>query len=220
MKFLLRHFYNISVFIGITILVFTFIYWNDLHYLSALALINLAVINFHFYEEFGFPGGFPYFANTIFGYKDSPKPDRFPLNQMSAFLTNWGTALVMYLPPVFFPDKIWLGLAPILFGGVAQLIIHGIVNNKMLKTWYNGGLATTLFGHVPVMILYIQYIETNNLVTVWDYVIGTVLMIVWYVVGIRIIINKGFENLNSPYPFDKTEMDKFHKAYKHLPYNF
>ena len=220
MKFILRHFYNISVPIGITILVFTFIYWNKLNYLSALALVHLAVINFHFFEEFGFPGGFPYFANTIFGYKDSPRPDRFPLNQMSAFLTNWGTALIMYVPPIFFPDKIWLGLPAILFGGFAQLIMHGIANNIMLKTYYNAGLATVLLGHVPVAYFYIQYIVSNNLATVWDWVIGFGLMVVWYVIGIRVIINKSFENMNSPYPFDKTEMDKFQKAYKHLPYNF
>jgi|SRR6218665_203977 len=214
MRFLLRHFYNISVPIGGLILLFTFIYWNDLPYLSALALLNLAVINFHFFEEFGFPGGFPYFANMMFGYKNSPAPDRFPLNQMSAFLTNWGTALVMYLPPVFFPDKIWLGLSPILFGGVAQLIIHGIVNNRMLKTYYNSGLVSVIVGHVPIAILYINYIVKSDIVTGWDWVIGTFLMAVWYIVGIRIIINKSFENMNSPYPFDETEMSRFHKLYK------
>lgn len=212
MKYLLRNFYNISVFIGLAIIAYTIYDWNNLHYLSALALLNLAVINFHFYEEFGFPGGFPYFANMMFGYKNSPKPDRYPLNQMSAFLTNWGTALVMYLPPVFLPDKIWLGLTPILFGTM-QVVVHGIVNNKMLKTWYNGGLATALFGHLPIAIFYIKYITENNLATVWDYVIAFVLMVVWYVVGIRIFINKAFESLESPYPFAPEEMTRFEKFY-------
>tara|TARA_B100002049_G_scaffold229605_1_gene205506 strand:- start:448 stop:1107 length:660 start_codon:yes stop_codon:yes gene_type:complete len=212
MKYLLRHFYNISVFIGLAIIAYTIYDWDNLHYLSALALLNLAVLNFHFYEEFGFPGGFPYFANMMFGYKNSPKPERYPLNQMSAFLTNWGTALVMYLPPVFFPDKIWLGLTPILFGTM-QVVVHGIVNNKMLKTWYNGGLATAIFGHLPIAIFYIKHISENNLATVWDYVIAFVLMVVWYVVGIRIIINKSFESLDSPYPFAPEEMKRFEKFY-------
>ena len=220
MRFLLRHFYNISLFLGIAILLYTWVNWNDLNYLAALGLLNLAVINLHFFEEFGFPGGFPYFANTIFGYKDSPMPDRFPLNQMSAFLTNWGTALIMYLPPIIFPDKIWLGLPAILFGGVAQLIMHAIVNNRLLKTWYNGGLATVVFGHFPIMLFYIHYIEINDLVTFWDYVIAIALMVFWYVIGIRVFIMNAFKNLNSPYPFAKTEMDKFHKAYKKLPYKF
>lgn len=98
---------------------------------------------------------------------------------MSAFLTNWVTAIVLYLPLIFFPDVIWFGLAPI------------------------------LFGHVPIAICYIHYITVNNLASGWDYLIGTVIMVLWYVVGVRIIINKTFEDVNSPYPFDEVEMNKF-----------
>lgn len=213
MKFVLRHFYNISVFIGIAIILYTVLNWNSLSYLQALALLNLAVINFHFFEEFGFPGGFPYFANMMFGYKNSPAPERYPLNQMSALLINWGTALLMYVPPIFFPNVIWLGLIPILFGGLAQLLVHGIVNNRMLKTYYNGGLATAVLGHLPIAILYIRYISANDLATVWDYVIGVVLMVAYYVVVVRTLIPKVFEDINSPYPFGETEMARFEKFY-------
>ena len=94
-----------------------------------------------------------------------------------------------------------------------QVVVHGIVNNKMLKTWYNGGLATAIFGHLPIAIFYIKHISENNLATVWDYVIAFVLMVVWYVVGIRIIINKSFESLDSPYPFAPEEMKRFEKFY-------
>ncbi|MBL4953699.1 HXXEE domain-containing protein [Neobacillus sp. YIM B02564] len=214
MKFLLRHFYNISVFIGIAIIICTAIFWSDLNVLQRLALLNLAVLNFHFFEEFGFPGGFPMFANTMFAYKDSPRPDRFPLNQMSAFLTNWGTAIVLYVPPIIWPDAIWFGLAPILFGGFAQLLMHGIVNNRMLKSVYNAGLASTVLGHLPIAIVYIYYIQTHNLASVWDYIIGTIIFVVWYVVGIRLIINKSFESMDSPYPFAPEEMARFKKPTK------
>ncbi|PZP43187.1 MAG: HXXEE domain-containing protein [Pseudopedobacter saltans] len=212
MKYLLRNFYNISFFIGIAIIAYTIFDWNNSHYLSSLALLNLAVINLHFFEEFGFPGGFPYFANMMFGYKNSPAPDRFPLNQLSAFLTNWGTAVVMYLLPIFFPKKIWLGLMPIIFG-LIQVLVHGIINNKMLKTWYNGGLATALLGHLPIGILYIKYLNKNHLATTWDYLTALILVIIWYVVGIRIIINKSFESETSPYPFAPEEMARFEHFY-------
>lgn len=208
-KFLLRHFYNISLGIGIVVLIGAIIFWKDMSFLQGLAVLNFAVINFHFFEEFGFPGGFPKFCNTIFACKNSPAPDRYPLNQMSAFLTNWVTAIVLYLPPIFFPDVIWFGLAPILFGGVAQLLMHGIYNNVLLKKFYNAGLGAVLFGHVPIAICYIYYITVNNLASGWDYLIGTVIMVLWYVVGVRIIINKTFEDVNSPYPFDEVEMNKF-----------
>ncbi|MGJ5712806.1 HXXEE domain-containing protein [Staphylococcus auricularis] len=145
----------------------------------------------------------------MFAYKNSPRPERFPLNQMSALLINWGTALILYIPPIFFPEKIWFGLSPILFGGLAQLIVHGVVNNKMMGTLYNVGLATVLFGHFPIMVIYIIYIHTQHLVSGWDYLIGVIIMVVWYVVGVRLLISKGFENINSPYPFAPEEMARF-----------
>lgn len=208
-KFLLRHFYNISLGIGFILLICAFVFWKDMSYLQGLAVLNLAVLNFHFFEEFGFPGGFPKFCNTMFAYKNSPAPDRYPLNQMSAFLTNWVTAIVLYIPPIFFPNVIWFGLAPILFGGVAQLIMHGVYNNILLKKFYNAGLGAVLFGHVPIAICYIHYITVNHLASGWDYLIGTVIMVLWYVVGVRLIINKSLEDVNSPYPFDEVEMSKF-----------
>ena len=58
MKFLLRHFYNISIFIGIITILLTIVFWQDLVVLQRLALLNLAILNFHFFEEFGFQVAF------------------------------------------------------------------------------------------------------------------------------------------------------------------
>lgn len=51
MKLFLRHFYNISVAIGIIIIIGTIIIWQDINALQRLALLNLAVINFHFLKN-------------------------------------------------------------------------------------------------------------------------------------------------------------------------
>ncbi|WP_048736409.1 HXXEE domain-containing protein [Necropsobacter massiliensis] len=219
MHFLLKNWYKISLPIGLLIMLFTALTWQHWHFLQALALLNLGVIFLHFFEEFGFPGGFPKFANTMFAMKNSPQPDRYPLNQMSALWINYGTAIFMYLTPVFFPNQIWFGLMPILFGGVAQLLIHGVVNNVMLKTYYNSGLATTLFGHLPIMTAYIYYIEINHLAHWYDYAIGAALMVAWYVGVVRILIPKIWQRLDSPYPFIKEEMNRFDTLYPHLGKN-
>ena len=212
MRVIIRHFYNISAFIGGICVIFAVVFWQELSLLQRLALLNFAVINFHFFEEFGFPGGFPAFANTLFACKHSPAPDRYPLNQLSACLTNWGTAIVLYFPPIFFPDVIWFGLAPILFGGVAQLIMHGLYNNLLLKRCYNAGLISTLFGHFPIAIVYINYIVMNDMATIWDWIIGIAIMVIWYVVIVRGIFLKGFGDINSPYPFEKVEMERFKRS--------
>lgn len=209
MKFLLRHWYNISLVIGILCLIGAVVFWNDLSLLQGLALLNFAVINFHFFEEFGFPGGFPKFANTIFAPKNSTRPERYPLNQLSALVINWLTGIVMYLLPIFFPDAIWLGLGAVIFGGVMQLLVHGIYNNIVLKRFYNAGLASVVLGHLPIAIVYIYYITVHHLASGWDWFFGILFIFFWYIVIIRIAIPKLFEDPNSPYAFDEVEMNRF-----------
>lgn len=122
MKFLLKNWYNINGIVGVIVLFITIIFWKDMSLLQGHAVLNFAVINLHVFEEFRLPGGFPKFANTMFAMKNSPAPDRYPLNRMSALMTNWLSAIVLYVPPIIWPNAIWFGLATILFGGVAQLI--------------------------------------------------------------------------------------------------
>ncbi|MBV4239320.1 HXXEE domain-containing protein [Phocaeicola dorei] len=207
--YLMRNWYNINGVVGILTIIIAIILWKEMSLLQGLAVLNFGVLNLHVFEEFRLPGGFPKFANTMFAMKDSPHPDRYPLNRMSALLTNWITALVLYLPSIIWPDAIWFGLAPILFGGAAQLLMHGVYNNILLKRFYNAGLCAVVFGHVPIMIVYIHYIVTHNMVTAWDWVWGVAIMVVWYIVGVRLIINKAFEDINSPYPFNEEEMRRF-----------
>lgn len=208
-SFLMRNWYNINGAIGLLTLIAAIILWRDMSTLRLLAVLNFAVINLHVFEEFRLPGGFPKFCNTMFAMKDSPRPDRYPLNRMTALYTNWGSAIVLYVPPIIWPNAIWFGLAPILFGGVAQLLMHGIYNNILLKRYYNAGLAAVLFGHVPIMIAYIIYIYNHQLVSGWDWVSGIAIMIIWYIVGVRTIIMKACKNMDSPYPFSQIEMDRF-----------
>nr|WP_248736158.1 HXXEE domain-containing protein [Neobacillus rhizosphaerae] len=59
----------------------------------------------------------------------------------------------MYLVPVFLPDVIWLGLAPMLFG-MMQFVVHGIMTPKKLGQFYNPGLAAVVLGHIPLGIYY------------------------------------------------------------------
>lgn len=209
MKFLLKNWYNINGVVGILTIIVAVTLWDDMSLLQGLAVLNFGVLNLHIFEEFRLPGGFPMFANTMFAMKDSPRPDRYPLNRMSALLTNWMTLLVLYVPPMIWPDAVWFGLAPILFGGAAQLLMHGIYNNILLKRFYNAGLCAVLFGHVPIMAVYIHYIVTHQMVNAGDWISGVLIMTVWYVVGVRLVINKAFENIDSPYPFDETEMKRF-----------
>ncbi|MFN8048845.1 MAG: HXXEE domain-containing protein [Ancrocorticia sp.] len=217
MKFMLRHWYDISLWIAIAIFVSLIVLWGDISVMQRFAIANLGVIFLHFFEEFGFPGGFGKLANTLL-FDDSPAIERYPLNQLSVWVGNWGFAVMFYLPPIFFPNVIWLGLMPMLFGMVGQLFSHAVLNNMMLKKaglryGYNSGLATALLGHTPLAVGYIIYISGNSLATLWDWTIAVAYMIFAYLVVFRKGIITGMAKVNSPHPFDAIELGRFNRLY-------
>lgn len=218
MKFLHRHWYDISAVIGVITLAILFVFWDDVSVLQRFAIANFAVLMLHVFEEFGFPGGFGKMANTLY-FPDSAAPDRYPLNQNMVMVGNWAAAVLFYLPPIFFPQVIWLGLMPMLFGFGIQMLGHGFINNKLLKKaglryGYNAGLATALFGHVPLCIAYGIYVERMGLATGWDWVFGIAYTIFGYAIIFRKLIMKPLEDKNSPYPFDAVEMARFDRLYR------
>ena len=114
MNLIRRHWYNIGLIVAILCIVLLPFIWESMSFLQIVLLLNFIVILIHQFEEYGLPGGEPTIMNTVL--QQSPTPDRYPLNQNSAMVTNVVTAYLFYLLPVFFPNIVWLGLAPIIFG--------------------------------------------------------------------------------------------------------
>ncbi|MDK7341050.1 HXXEE domain-containing protein, partial [Pauljensenia sp. UMB0018B] len=69
--------------------------------------------------------------------------DCFPGNTQSIMLVNT-IAWLLYIASIAFPQAYWLGLG-VMFFSLTQLLGHGFQMNIKLKTWYNPGLATTVF---------------------------------------------------------------------------
>lgn len=207
MKFINRHWYNIGAVVAVCTLAYLILSWGELDMLVRLQLISFIAMLVHQFEEYGFPGGEPAIVNIVF--KNSDIPDRYPLNQFSAMITNVIGAYVISLLPVFLPDVIWLGIVP-MFIGFSQIIVHGLMTPKKLKSIYNPGLGAVVFIHYPVGIYYIYYIVTNNLVSATDWIIA----VIYFIVAVAIVINgltyKIMPNRNTKYPFDKVEMERFH----------
>lgn len=132
---------------------------------------------------------------------------------------NWGFAVLFYLPPIFFPNLIWLGLMPMLFGAIGQTLSHTFLNNAKLKAaglryGYNSGLVTAYLGHLPLAIAYGYVVQHNGLASGWDWLIAALYAVFAYVVVFRLGIIKGLEDKDSPYPFDAVELARFDRLYK------
>ena len=154
MKTLRRHWYNIGGVLAIASIGILIYAWNDMVVVQRLLFMNFIALLIHQYEEYGVPGGEPAIMNIALQNSDSP--DRYPLNQNSAMVINVFAAYVFYLIPVFFPDKIWLGIAPTLFG-FGQFIIHGIQTPKKLGQFYNPGLSRYTVTYTNRCLFYVLH---------------------------------------------------------------
>ena len=202
MKWFCRHWYEVGIIPAGIAFVFLIIKWGDMQALQRISLINFIGIMLHQFEEYGFPGGAPTFGNKYI----RGGTDRYPLNQFSAMLVNVLIAYICYLLPVIFPENIALGLAPILFGCVFQVMLHLVVFLVKFHHFYNSGLAAVLCIHVPCGILYIRHAASQDLLTsiTWTYaLIYLFVMIVFTILlGQKLLSKK-----DSLYPFDEKEVE-------------
>lgn len=207
LKFLRRHWHDIGLISAIVAGVYLIFAWNELVFLQIILLLNFIVVLLHQFEEYSWPGGFPAVANMVL--MQSERPDRYPLNQNSSMVANLIFAYGFYLIPVFFPTVIWLGLATVLVGAIAQFIGHAIFVNIKLKSFYSPGVATDVFGWIPIGVVYIYYILANNLVNLWVLLLAVVWAAVFMFLNFFILEQKLLGDINSPYPFDPDEMKRF-----------
>lgn len=131
------------------------IFWK-LGFTSAVTTYFGLFIQLHFFEEFGFPGGFPLITMLVELKSVETDTSKWDLNHLSAFFGNQWFAVIVYLLPIFCPNIPFLTLAVMIFA-FAELAMHLFFFNLSLKKWYNPGLLTTLVGLVPVSVYYLAH---------------------------------------------------------------
>lgn len=207
LKILCRHWYSfglVPALISILLLLFR---WDHLSVLLRLNTVSFAAMLIHQFEEYGFPGGEPMIMNRIL--RGSDIPNRYPLNQFSAMLTNVLFSYVIYLLPLLFPDVIWLGIAPMLMG-MMQFVIHGILTNIKMKSIYNPGLAAVVFLHIPAGITYIWYVTSHGLTSGLIWTTGVIYTIGATVFILGVLTYVILPDRNTRWVFDTKELKRFH----------
>ncbi len=209
-----RHWHDVGLISATVAGIYLTVAWHDLGFLQRILILNFIVVLLHQFEEYSWPGGFPAVANLIFMSLEPMSRYFKPLNQLSSAVANVAFAYVFYLLPVFFPDTIWLGLSTIILGAVLQVIGHAILVNYQIRSLYSPGVATAVFGWLPLGVVYVYYIQEHGLASGWEWLaaIGYTIVamtLVFYVIEQRIL---GGEN--PPYPFEQDELERFHIAEK------
>ena len=204
MPFFRRHWYTAGLLVAAAALCWALI--GDLSRVQVILLLNFIALLVHQFEEYGWPGGGPWIMNEVI--QPSDRPDRYPLNQNNALIVNVFAAYPFYLLPVFFPETIWLGLAPVLFG-FSLFLGHGVIANIKLKSFYNPGLAAVVLGHIPLGAWYLVEVQSLRAIHVWDWVYAVLYMLAFIMIVMRWIGYTVLVNKNSPYPFAPEEMARF-----------
>ena len=209
MGFMRRNWYYVGGVLFVALAVVLVVFWNDMSMLRRLLLISFMALLFHQFEEYAWPGGFPAVMNIAWKPSREGAPDRYPLNQQSSLFVNVIFAYPAYIVTIIFPNLIWMGLAQILFG-MAQFGIHGIAINRKMRSIYNPGLFAVVFLHWPIGIYYIWYIYAHGLVQWWTWPVALSLVGAAAFLGLMMPVFRWFADENSPYPFSKNTMARFH----------
>jgi hypothetical protein len=208
MKFLRAHWYDIGTIPMAVTLIYLIFNWDTTEVLQKIALMNFFVIFWHQFEEYRFPGGEPAITNLAMQPSAEGEADCCPLNQNNAMVINVVAAYTAYLLPVFFPDILWLGFMPILFG-MSQLIMHGILTpRKIGNRIYSPGLCAVFFGHVPLGIFWFYYTISDGLLGWSDVLFGLIYQGLFIVVFMRRIGYGLLAGPGSKYKFPQEEFER------------
>jgi len=160
----------ISLALGILIGLCSF-FVDDMLY--KLFVISIAIYFLHFFEEFGFPGGFPAMGMKVLMGSNERDSTKWNCNNLNSMFGNWGFLILVYILPLIFPDVKFLTLAAMLFI-FAEFLMHLILFNVKLKKIYNPGMLTGVFGLTPIGICYFAFVFERNFYALSDYFIAVI----------------------------------------------
>ena len=168
-----NHWFDISVFLaGFVALIAIF---APLTIVQKLLLASIITLFLHFFEEFGWPGGFAYMGVKLLLGSDEKDSAKWNSNNLSSMYGNWGFLLLIYVLPLFVPAASVFTLAAMMFN-FAELLMHLILFNVRLKQCYNPGLITAVFGLTPISLYYFTSVFDASMFVWYDYALA----VLWF----------------------------------------
>lgn len=192
------------------------IFGDDMDPLRKLNIMLFMSLVIHEFEEYVFPGGFGAAMNIAL-FDEHELMDRYPGNTNNCLIVNVFCVYPLYIFAILFPQFHIVGLLMAYFG-MAQIIVHGILINKKLNTFYNPGLATTIFIFIPMGIYYIYYTATNYSIPIWQWIASIVALPIVSMLTVMLPIKFG-KDRNTKYVFLKRDVGNF-EVKNGMAYNY
>lgn len=172
----------IMLIMGVVLTVQLILKWKQWDTLRKLGAFTVIVLVFHVWEEWVIPGGFHYFYNIA---SEASLRDRYPMNELTDMITNFGGAIVWFILVQTDKYKSKMSFAVMLFS-FAEVAIHLLgasssrellLENGVYSPFYTPGMLTALLCWLPLGIAYIVYFVRHG-VKVWDIVGGAIILVV------------------------------------------
>lgn len=195
---------HVMLAIGIFMAVLLIKNWNEWDWLNRLGTLAVIVLVLHVMEEWILPGGFHFIYNL-----GSATPDRYPMNQLTDMITNFGAAIlgvVVLLKWGFHKES---GIAIGIFS-LFEVVVHFFLANQSLTefsaygqtAFYAPGLITALLGFLPLFIGYLAFfIKNKPKATVRQWVVGIVVLVIGSVALVQ-LPEAVLKDENSTYIFE------------------
>ncbi len=172
-----------------------------------------ALLPIHVLEEWYFPGGFHTMYNLM---AKSNHPDRYPMNRMSDMFTNligviFGcVVLSVGVTPFFCVMQLFLCCAEVFGHFSGGLFLYRQFKSKGKRTVYSPGMATTIFGYVPLAVGIVISFFTQSAPTITELAVAIACGVVLGGISLN-LPEKLLKNESTPYGY--TEGDGYLNKY-------
>ena len=173
-----------------------------------ILLLSLMSLPLHQYEEYALPGGGPVVINRYF-YGEPDNYRRFPGNWNSIMVVNL-SAYVFYVLALALPQLTWLGMATMFFN-LYQVLGHCIQMNLKMGTWYNPGMATSVFLFLPVSACYMVVVAGSGQMLAADWVLAAVCFTLIAAVSVVLPV-QAMKRADSPYPIPQWQVERLEQV--------
>ena len=204
-KFIVNYWHFISVFLAGFVGMYAILFTDDT--LLRLQLTSLMFILLHFFEEFGFPGGFPLMGMKVLMGSTEMDHTKWGANNLNSMFGNWLFCICVYVLPIILPGVRFLVLAGMMFN-FAEILMHLVLFNARQKTVYNPGLITGVFGLGPVAVIYFWFSDvfSASMFEWYDWVIAVVWMAAVFLFSFR---SKLYWRLGSKPGYEFTDLSAY-----------
>lgn len=169
MKKIVNNWYYVSV--GLALVFAIILLTGNWDARQSYLLASSVFLCLHFFEEFEFPGGFPFMGVKVLLGKAETDSTKWNCNNLNSMLSNWASLVLIYLLPLFIPGARFLTIGAIVLS-IGEILMHLVLFNVKLKTFYNPGLITGLFGIGSVVIVYLVRSFDPSIYMWYDYLLG------------------------------------------------